>query len=388
MNAIYEQKYYISMKKLLYRKLLKDYMIFFFIALISSSLIIWVFQAVNFLDIMVEDGREYTVYINYSLLNFPKIITRLLPFVLFFSIFYVLSRYELNNELIIFWNFGENKINFINFIIYISFFFLLIQIILTSFIVPSSQNKARSFLRESNVNFFGSFIKPKRFNDTIDGVTIYTEKKDSEGYLYNLYIKKDINNGFEITYAKKGIFKQMADIPILILYNGETIINNENQITSFNFSKSDFLLKNLKSNTITTTKTQEMKTIDVITCVILINNIKKNFSSKKQNEIRNCTNPNKKNMIKEIYKRLILPLYLPILMLVPYLLILSSKEKLNYKKLKLITFLIGFLIIIMSEGIIRLIDEELKENLLIFIAPLITFVCLYFSLTYKLNFKK
>ena len=98
------------MKKLIYRKLLKDYMSFFLIALFSSSLIIWVFQAVNFLDIMIEDGREYSVYINYSLLNFPKIISRLFPFVLFFSIFYVLSKYELSNELMIFWNFGENKV--------------------------------------------------------------------------------------------------------------------------------------------------------------------------------------------------------------------------------------------------------------------------------------
>ena len=85
------------MKKLLYRKLLKDYMGFFLIALISTGLIIWVFQAVNFLDIMVEDGREYSVYVNYSLLNFPKIISRILPFVLFFSIFYVLNKYEINN---------------------------------------------------------------------------------------------------------------------------------------------------------------------------------------------------------------------------------------------------------------------------------------------------
>ena len=93
-------------------------------------------------------------------------------------------------------------------------------------------------------------------------------------------------------------------------------------------------------------------------------------------------------MIKEIYKRLILPLYLPILMLVPYLLILSSKEKLNYKKLKFITFLIGFLIIIISEGIVRFLDQELKENFFLFIAPLIILVCLYFALIYKLNFKK
>ena len=74
---------------------------------------IWVFQAVNFLDIMIEDGRSYSVYLSYSLLNFPKILNKLFPFVLFFSLFYVTIKYEANNELIIFWNFGENKIQLI-----------------------------------------------------------------------------------------------------------------------------------------------------------------------------------------------------------------------------------------------------------------------------------
>ena len=223
------------MKKLIYRKLLKDYMSFFLIALFSSSLIIWVFQAVNFLDIMIEDGREYTVYINYSLLNFPKIISRLFPFVLFFSIFYVLSRYELNNELLIFWNFGENKITFINFILFVSLFLLLMQVSFTSLIVPSSQDKARSFLRESEVNFLGNFVKPKRFNDTIDGVTIYAENKDINGNLYNLYIKKEMLNEFEITYANKGKFEEFKGVPILILYNGETIRTRIIKLQILNF---------------------------------------------------------------------------------------------------------------------------------------------------------
>ena len=215
------------MKKLIYRKLLKDYMSFFLIALSSTALIIWVFQAVNFLDIMIEDGREYSVYINYSLLNFPKIISRIFPFVLFFSIFHVLSKYELNNELMIFWNFGENKVRFVNFILLVSIFLFFIQISFTSLIVPASQDKARSFLRNSDVNFLGNFIKPKRFNDTIDGVTIYAENKDSNGYLYNLYIKKEVQDEFEITYARKGRFEQSQGYPILVLYSGETIMNKK-----------------------------------------------------------------------------------------------------------------------------------------------------------------
>ena len=100
------------MKKILFRKLLSDCSLFFLITLLSSSLIIWVFQAVNFLDILIEDGRDYWVYFSYTLLNLPKTMSKLLPFAFFFSFFYVISKYELNNELMIFWNFGTiNAVN-------------------------------------------------------------------------------------------------------------------------------------------------------------------------------------------------------------------------------------------------------------------------------------
>ena len=114
------------MKKILFRKILIDCLTFFFITLFSASIIIWVFQAVNYLDIMIEDGRDYLVYVNYSLLNFPKIITKLVPFVLFFSFFYVTIKYENNNELLLFWNFGVNKIELVNFIFKFSLFLTLL----------------------------------------------------------------------------------------------------------------------------------------------------------------------------------------------------------------------------------------------------------------------
>ena len=80
------------MNKLIFKKILNDYLIFFSITLISASLVVWIFQAVNFLDIMIEDGRGYVTYLYYSLLNFPKIISRLLPFVCFFSFFFILNK--------------------------------------------------------------------------------------------------------------------------------------------------------------------------------------------------------------------------------------------------------------------------------------------------------
>ena len=179
------------MKKIIYRKLLQDCLIFFFLALFGISTIIWVFQAVNFLDIIIEDGRNYNVYLDYTFLNFPKIISRILPFALFFSFSYTFIKYETNNELIIFWNHGVSKINVVNFFFWISILIMLVQILLLSIVVPKTQELARSKLRTSNIDYFEGLIKQKKFNDTIKGLTIYAEDKNNNDEFKNIYIKKN-----------------------------------------------------------------------------------------------------------------------------------------------------------------------------------------------------
>ncbi len=378
------------MKKLLFRKLLTDYLIFLSLTLISASIVIWVFQAVNYLDIMIEDGRDYLVYMNFSLLSFPKILSKIFPFVIFFSIFYVTNKYELNNELMIFWNFGVHKVEIINFIFKFSILLLLFQIIFTSMIVPSSQDLARSFLRTSTANFFGNFIKPKKFNDTLKGITIYTDKKDKNGNLENLYLKKVIdNNKFQITHAKRGEFKKIGKIPILVLYEGATITSNNNEVTNISFSKSDFSLANMETNTTTYVKTQEISSIKLIKCLGNFYKYNQNQFEKKSSNIENCSTANIKNIFKEIYKRFLIPFYIPVLSLIPFLLIITSKENPKYQKIRLITFLIGLLIIIFSETTIRLVSNITLQNIILLIVPLFFLLTIYFYLfnRFKTNLK-
>ena len=366
------------MKKILFRKLLSDYLSFFFITIICTSIVIWVFQAVNYLDIMIEDGRDYLVYLNFTLLNFPKILSKVFSFSLFFSLFYVTIKSELNNELIIYWNFGVHKIEVVNFILKVSFILMIIQIILTAFVVPKSQDLARSFLRSSSVNFFDNFIKPKKFNDTIKGVTIYSDKKDQNGDLINLYLKREIKpNEFQITYAKKGNFKQIGNSPILVLNEGATITIKNDDVTNISFSKSDFSLANIDSNTTTYKKTQEISSQNLIICIKNFYQLEKKMFEKKVKDIENCSYENIQNIIKEFYKRFLIPFYVPLLTLVPLLLITTSKENLNYNKLRVATFSLGLIIIIFSETTISFISKISIYDIGIMIIPLILISFLY-----------
>ena len=367
------------MKKIIFRKLLLDCLVFFLLSLFGVSAIIWVFQAVNFLDIMIEDGRNYNVYFNYTLLNFPKIISRILPFAVFFSFSYTFIKYEIKNELIIFWNHGVSKINVVNFFFWISVMIMLVQIILLSIIVPKSQEMARSTLRSSNVDYFEGLIKPKKFNDTIKGLTIFAEDKDINGEFKNIYIKKNNpNEEFQITFAKKGVFEFKGNKKILVLYDGQTLNQKGKNVTNFNFSKSDFGLTNMESHLTTHKKIQEQSTISLIKCMQFI------FEMKEYNII-NCYKDQPRGAYKELIRRLISPFYLPVLILISLLLILTSKENLSYNKNKYLIFFIGFGIIILSESSLGFVTNNLIKNSLILILPIFLISVVYFIFVYKLK---
>ena len=377
------------MKKILYRKFLLDCLLFFLISIISTGVIIWVFQAVNYMDIIIEDGRTYSIYLYYSLLNFPKVISKILPFAFFFSFSYVIAKYELNNELLIYWNFGINKISFINFFFTFSLFIFLIQIIFTSFVVPYSQNTARSLIRTSDYDFVSNFIKTKKFNSTINNLTIFTESKDIEGNFRNIYIKRVTDkNSFQIIYAKKATLIENQNNPLLELYEGENTNFFNNRITSFSFSKSEFNLSSFTTNTILVKKTQEHKTNELLECIKVLTDKNLNNNIQIKEKVRNCEFKNLDNILAELYKRLIIPLYLPALMLVSLFLIVHSKEKINYSRYRLIIFLIGFFLIVFSESTLKFVDKSLYNNLLIGSMPLIIILFLYIYIISKLNYKK
>ena len=378
------------MNKLVFKKILFDYLIFFAITITSASVIVWVFQAVNFLDLMIEDGKGYLTYLTYSLLNFPKIVSKLFPFVLFFSFFYVLIKYENNNELLIFWNFGINKIQLIYFFFYFSLIFVVIQIFLTSILVPNSLKYSRDVMKNSNIDLFEGFIKPKKFNDTIKGLTIYTEDVMQNGDFLNVYIKKDTGkNSYQITFAKTG--KLIIGFNnILELYNGETINNVNNKISKFQFQKSDFSLNNLESNILEFNKLQETPSLVLWSCLDQI--FKTDIGFLKRIDVtnynHNCNEDGLANIFKELYKRYIIPFYIPILFLITLILIQKSKEEKNYNNLKIIIFLINFFIIILSETSLKFINNSIIDNTVLAIIPLITICILMLNFFYHFKWKQ
>ena len=378
------------MEKLIFRKFAKDVFLFFLLVSISISLIVWVIQAVNYLDIVTEDGHAIKVYFFYTLLSFPKIFSKILPFIYFISLFYIILKYENDNELIIFWTVGINKINFVNTLLKFSFFYLLLQLLFTIYIVPFSLDKARSYIRTSNVDFFSSLVQEKKFIDTVKNLTIFVEEKNKNGDLKNIILKGKIGKkDYQIIFAKNGKIIDDMTGNALLLFEGKIINNNSNQTNSIQFSKTKINLSRFSTKTTTHPKIQEIKTYDIIACIHRLNKLPNIFIFnffKTEKKLFNCR-IEEFAPYQEITKRFLSPFYLIVLSLIASLIITKSKDELSYNRYKFIIFVSGISIIIFSEITIKYSSGNFLDNFYIFSMPIMffTFIYLYFLTALKKN---
>jgi len=375
------------MKKIIFNKLQKEIFLFFLISSIALTLIIWVIQAVNYLDIVTEDGHSFKVYFLFTLLSLPKIFSQSLPFVFFLSVFYIVSDYEDKNQLLIYWSYGVNKLQVINQIIQLSLIFVIFQIIFSTIAVPYTQDKSRSFIRNSNLDFFPNLIKPKKFIDTVKGLTIFIDEKNEDGSFNKILLKDETNrNNVQIIIAEKGNIVLKDDKKTLQLNNGEILkVNKNSKTTSFNFRTTQFNLENYSSKTTKTPKVQEIATIDLIKCFDFL---KKNLNTSVVIRSLNCNSNFLKNIYQELFKRMYLPVYIALIGLIASLILLKSKNTQGYFSFKIKIFLTGIFFIILSDILLNYTGNKIINNLIYIVIPVFSFLIIYQILFLKLRKKK
>ncbi len=361
------------MKKLIFRKFAKDTLIFFTLLCLVIGLIVWTMQAVNYFDFVTQDGHGLKTYFSYIIFNFPKIIHRIIPFIFFISLFYMLVDYEMRNELLIYWTSGVNKFDFTNKILFLSIILTITQIFIGAFFAPLSQYKGREYLKKSNIDFFTSLLKEGKFINAVDGLTIFMDEKNKNGTFSKIFIDDSSKSISKIIYAKNGLIIENEKKKIFKLYDGQVINKDETKVNVFKFDEIDFNLADYNTNTILSPKIQEMPSTLLLSCKFkkffnYKDNIKYNFS---------CSENLMNDVNQELFKRFYKPLYIPIITLLCCFLIIVPKNHISYKKNQKIVFLITFLLIILSEASLRYSTISNLTTLIYLIIPWLIFVLIY-----------
>mgnify|MGYP001348190962 FL=1 len=374
------------MEKIVFRKFLFDLIGFFLLVSLSLSLITWIIQSVNYLDFISKDGHGFKVYFSFILLNFPKVFSKIIIFSFFVSLFFVINKYQTNNEILIFWINGIGKVKLINFIIKISILLTILQIIFVYFLIPKTQDYSRDFIRSSNIDMFTSLINEKKFIDTVKNFTIFVESIDDQGNFQNIFLKDSIEtSNNQIISAKSGKIVEDGSSKYLNLKYGFILDMSQNDIDNtkvIKFNTTTFNLSNLKTKSTTKPKIQEMNSKILISCV-------KNFfiGDKVNYTITNfrCNEDSSIKSFKELFNRTFKQLYIIVLgTIASALIFVNEKSPKNYIQ-KLTVFFTGILIIVISEINVQFLSFSLNNNIIYLLFPALFFFTAYLSI---LNFNR
>ena len=364
----------------IYQNFLIEIIKTFLVILFGLSIIALTVRAVNFLELIVDSGYPPSTYFKYSFLNLFSIAPKFVPLSFLLALTLFIIKHIQDSEFIILWTSGVEKIKIVKLFFFISILVLIFYIILSAFLTPYALNKSRMLLGKENLNSFLPTVRTNRFSDSFKGFTlIVNEKVNNE--LKNIFLHDKGNNLKNLSsdsskiknttiIARSGVIEKKK----MFLFNGQIITSkidiNKNEVIKFEQLNID--LSDLSTTTIKQPKLQETSTLELLNCFR-----NKNFQNSE------CNQEVKQEIIPTLNRRIVLPLYIPVIALICSLLLIKSKKKLLNK---ISIFLYSFILLIFTEMAVRYtgINDFIRGFFIIF--PIILFVTIYLFLSR--NFSK
>tara|TARA_B100000963_G_C22534578_1_gene629144 strand:- start:68 stop:1171 length:1104 start_codon:yes stop_codon:yes gene_type:complete len=347
----------------------------FFTILLGLSAIAWTVRAVNFLDLIVDNGYPVLTYFSYSFLNLFGIMTKFFPLAFLISLTIFILRQIDDKELIILWTSGVKKIQIINLFFLISLMVTVLYLIFSIFLTPAALNKSRILLGDEKLTSFVPTVREQQFSDSFNGLTFVVDEKignqvkniflqDDSNVLKNLTSKKKYTSSNTII-AKSGI----VDDKSLLLFEGKIISSNKenykNEIVKFDQLKID--LRDISNTTIKKPKVQETSTLELTECFFGSNICAKKWIQE---------------TIPVLNRRVVLPFFIPVTALIACFLFVNKKKTIIFNKVSI--FLYSFIILLYAETIIRYTGLNKIVLNIFLLSPFILIFIIYLFLKIKL----
>jgi hypothetical protein len=222
-------------------------------------------------------------------------------------------------------------------------------------------------LLSSGVGTIGPLLKQNNFNNPLKKITVYVGKKNQINELEDIILFEDSADIKKTIIAKSGVVINENNKNLLVLVDGSIQEERKDKkISILDFDKTTLDLSQYNKKTVDYYKFNEMLFFELLQKI-----------NKKDDQLPNA--------VGELNDRIIMPLFIPSLVLLACFLIITNKEVINNNFLKFIIFTYGIIIIIFSEILLDLSSKKLNVSLFLYAAPFLFLIINWVLLNYFLN---
>lgn len=204
----------------------------------SITSIVWLTQALRFIDFIVNQGISVTLFLQLTMLLLPSLIMMILPPAFFCALIVTYNKMKMDSELVIMQAAGISKWRLAIPAIQVSVIVTLLTYSIALYVLPISYGKFKdmqSFLRNSYVSLL---LQEGVFSNPVNGLTVFIRERDDDGILHGILVHDNRMIEDQITMmAEEAKLVQTEQGPRFLLKNGNRQEVQEGKLSFLTFDE-------------------------------------------------------------------------------------------------------------------------------------------------------
>lgn len=217
-------------------------LLFGFFALVLVAML-WVNRGVSLFDQLISDGQSALVFLEFTALGLPKLVTTVLPIATFAATAYVTNRMSNESELTVIQATGTGPFRMMQPVLVFGLLVCLMASVLHHVLMPLAQQQLSQRESEITQNAPARLLTEGRFLHPSEGVTFYTQQIGEDGVLHDVFLSDERRRSESMIYtAEQAYLIRNGARTSLIMINGmaQRLSGGDDRLSTANFKDFSF----------------------------------------------------------------------------------------------------------------------------------------------------
>lgn len=191
------------------------------VGLVAVTLIVWMTQSLQRIEIIVEYGQGLGVFAFLSVLIVPSLLAIIIPFAIFGACVYALYRLHSDSEIAVMFAAGVSRWRLSLPILALTVVGALATLYVNVDLMPRSYRVLKQEVADIRADLAGAILRSGEFTTFIDGFTIYIDEARPGGQFIGLLVNDTRDAEDPKTYmARRAVLRETESGPMLFLRDG------------------------------------------------------------------------------------------------------------------------------------------------------------------------
>jgi lipopolysaccharide export system permease protein len=203
---------------------------------LSLTSIVWLTQALRFIDFMVNQGVSIGVFLTLTGLLVPSLLLMILPPALFCAVLFVYNRLTLDSELVVMQAAGLSRSRLALPAVQLSVMVALLTYVIALYLQPVSYKQFRDMQAFLRNNYVSILLQEGVFSNPVDGLMVFIRDRDANNILHGILVHDSRQPDNQITMmAEEGKLVETPQGPRFLLKNGNRQQIRQGKLSFLNF---------------------------------------------------------------------------------------------------------------------------------------------------------